>query len=246
MSAATEIKTSTSPFLFLALDLPPPPLFQDAVEKNIIPQVGIHAVLAKYNGRTTQEMLATAQLRRYACAALPPFVVLHFRRFTRNNFVEEKNPTVVTFPLRGLDLREYVDAPGAGSAVYDLLANVTHESVAGTTRDKAATVWKVHLRAGGGGGDGERWFQVQDLLVEETRKEMIFLGETVLQVGSLADPACRPNSRSDRSGSVDKSHGRERGRDGAVGARQRWPWLKAKWRAAQPQMVRNDTLALSP
>jgi U4/U6.U5 tri-snRNP-associated protein 2 len=76
--------------------------------------------------------------------------------------------------------------------VYDLLANVTHESVAGTARDRAHTVWKVHLRAGsptsGGGStdsDSERWFQIQDLIVEETRKEMIFLGETVLQVRAL-------------------------------------------------------------
>jgi U4/U6.U5 tri-snRNP-associated protein 2 len=43
-----------SPFLFLAVDLPPPPLFQDAVEKNIIPQVGIHSVLAKYDGVLAQ------------------------------------------------------------------------------------------------------------------------------------------------------------------------------------------------
>jgi hypothetical protein len=49
-----EIKATTSPFLFLAVDLPPPPLFQDAVEKNIIPQVGIHTVLAKYDGVNTQ------------------------------------------------------------------------------------------------------------------------------------------------------------------------------------------------
>jgi U4/U6.U5 tri-snRNP-associated protein 2 len=43
-----------SPFLFLAVDLPPPPLFQDAIEKNIIPQASIHSVLAKYDGKTTQ------------------------------------------------------------------------------------------------------------------------------------------------------------------------------------------------
>jgi U4/U6.U5 tri-snRNP-associated protein 2 len=81
-------------------------------------------------------------------------------------------------------------APGPEPVLYDLLANVTHESVAGTTRDKAATVWKVHLRAGGGGDDGERWFQIQDLIVEETRKEMIFLGETVLQVRVAARAIC--------------------------------------------------------
>ncbi len=56
------------------------------------------------------------------------------------------------------------------------------DSVAGTTRDIESTAWKVHLRAGSGGGDSEKWFQVQDLIVEEIRKEMIFLGESVLQV----------------------------------------------------------------
>lgn len=67
--------------------------------------------------------------------------------------------------------------------IYDLVANVTHESVAGTTRDKENTVWKVHLRAGE--GEYEKWYTIQDLIVEETRKEMIFLGESVLQVSSF-------------------------------------------------------------
>lgn len=76
-----------------------------------------------------------------------------------------------------------LDAPPTHPpTVYDLLANVTHESVAGTTRDKEHTVWKVHLRVGSGGGDNEKWFLIQDLIVEEIRKEMIFLGETVIQV----------------------------------------------------------------
>lgn len=76
-----------------------------------------------------------------------------------------------------------LDAPPSHpSTLYDLIANVTHESVAGTTVDKDHTVWKTHLRAAGGGGDGEKWFQIQDLIVEETRKEMIFLGETIVQI----------------------------------------------------------------
>ncbi|KAG6865326.1 hypothetical protein C0991_003426 [Blastosporella zonata] len=176
-----DIKASESPFLFLAVDLPPPPLFQDAVEKNIIPQVSIQSVLAKYDGRTTQESLG--QLRRFKCKKLPQYIILHFKRFTKNAFVEEKNPTIINFPLRGLDFRSYVDAPPDNlSTLYDLIANVTHESVAGTTRDKENTVWKAHLRAAGGGGEGEKWFMIQDLIVEETRKEMIFLGETVLQI----------------------------------------------------------------
>lgn len=54
----SDIKAAVSPFLFLAVDLPPPPLFQDTIEKNIIPQVSIHSVLAKYDGVTTQASLA--------------------------------------------------------------------------------------------------------------------------------------------------------------------------------------------
>jgi hypothetical protein len=48
------VKTTATPFLFLAVDLPPPPLFQDAVEKNIIPQVSIYSILSKFDGVTTQ------------------------------------------------------------------------------------------------------------------------------------------------------------------------------------------------
>jgi U4/U6.U5 tri-snRNP-associated protein 2 len=120
--------------------------------------------------------------------------------------VEEKNPTIVNFPLRGLDLKDCmhinslrnfltvfflmnlldIETPTEDlPTLYDLIANVTHESVAGTTRDKENTAWKAYLRAAGGGGDSERWFMIQDLIVEETRKEMIFLGETVIQVKLL-------------------------------------------------------------
>ncbi|KAF8841936.1 cysteine proteinase [Paxillus ammoniavirescens] len=192
-----DIKSTVSPFLFLAVDLPPPPLFQDAVEKNIIPQVSIHSVLAKYDGVTTQE--SAGQLRRYKCQRLPRYIILHCKRFTKNAFVEEKNPTIVTFPLRGVDFREYLDAPPSHPpTVYDLIANVTHESVAGTTRDKENTIWKVHLRVGGGGGEGEKWLQVQDLIVEETRKEMIFLGETVLQIWERRDAVSGSTNRATR------------------------------------------------
>ena len=41
-------------FLMLTLDLPPRPLFQDVIDKNIIPQVDIFSLLAKYDGRTSQ------------------------------------------------------------------------------------------------------------------------------------------------------------------------------------------------
>lgn len=99
-----EIKTTKSPFLFLAIDLPPRPVFQGVIEKDIIPQVPIAEVLAKYDGVTTQE--AKGIIRRYKITKLPPFLILHIKRFTKNNFVEEKNPTIVNYPLRGVDMQD--------------------------------------------------------------------------------------------------------------------------------------------
>ena len=95
---------------------------------------------------------------------------------------------------RTLDL----DAPpNHPPTVYDLIANVTHESTAGTTRDKENTVYKVHVRAGGTDDD---WYQIQDLIVEKTRREMIFLGEAVLQVRSTVFTWCSFHLNSYRSG----------------------------------------------
>lgn len=98
----SEIQTVSSPFLFLALDLPPTPLFQDLNEKKIIPQVALSTILAKFDGKTTQEFGPT--LKRHHLSALPPYVILHIKRFTKNNFVEEKNPTIVNFPMRGVEM----------------------------------------------------------------------------------------------------------------------------------------------
>lgn len=194
-----DVQVARSPFFLLALDLPPPPVFQDAQEKNIIPQVSIASLLAKYDGVSFQE--ARGMIRRYKVARLPPYVVLHFRRFTRNNFVEERNPTIVHFPSKGLDLADYADDAGAGEAslatLYDLVANVTHEAAPGTVREQSVWRAQVHTAAGtsdaqaSNGNDaaqeqgvegGERWFQMQDLFVEEVNRQMLFLQETYLQI----------------------------------------------------------------
>lgn len=104
--ACAEIKSTKTPFLFLALDLPPPPLFQDAVETNIIPQVPISTVLAKYDGSTTREDTQAGVLKRSKITRLPPFLIVYYKRFLSNRFLEEKNPTIVNFPLKGVDMSE--------------------------------------------------------------------------------------------------------------------------------------------
>lgn len=45
-------------------------------------------------------------LKRHHLTSLPPYLILHIKRFTKNNFVEERNPTIVNFPLRGVEMSD--------------------------------------------------------------------------------------------------------------------------------------------
>ncbi|KAM0748779.1 cysteine proteinase [Meredithblackwellia eburnea MCA 4105] len=182
-----EIKSTLTPFLFLTLDLPSTPVFQEALEsRNIIPQVPLQELLAKYDGLTTQE--TGGVLRRFKVTRLPPFLVLHIKRFTKNNFVEEKNPTIVNFPLKGVEMQDYLDPKPTLTTYYDLVSNITHSSAAGTVREE--TTWKTQMHLGSNTGDevdGEerKWFQIQDLIVEDIGRELIGLGESYVQIWEL-------------------------------------------------------------
>lgn len=65
---------------------------------------------------------------------------------------------------------------------YDLVANIVHEAVRGredsVEGEAEKRMWKVQMRDRG----REEWVQVQDLFVEKTQKELLYLGETYLQV----------------------------------------------------------------
>ncbi|KAF9180968.1 hypothetical protein BGZ51_005776 [Haplosporangium sp. Z 767] len=174
--ANNAITKTKSPFLFLALELPPPPLFHDELEKNIIPQVPLTTILSKYDGRTLQE--SVADLKRFQITRLPNYIILHIKRFSRNNFVDEKNPTIVTFPIKNLSMAEFVSDPEKEKTLglhYDLLANITHEGDPATPN---STSYKVHIQHRA----KEQWYQIQDLFVEEINAQMIFLSESYIQV----------------------------------------------------------------
>ncbi|KAH9812319.1 hypothetical protein DFH28DRAFT_1223445 [Melampsora americana] len=192
-----EVRTIQTPFLFLTIDLPPPPVFQDSIEKNIIPQIGLNEVLMKYDGNRTIEL--NGKLKRFKILDLPPFLILHFKRFTSNNFIEEKNPTIVNFHTKGIDLSPYYESKKLKEkdqpleTLYDLLANVTYSSTAGTAKEDSQWKVQVHtrsvnakqeeeLKANSLKPNEEKWFQIQDLIVEEINRQMVFLGESYIQV----------------------------------------------------------------
>jgi len=184
---AAEVKVDVSRFLLLTLDLPPPPLFQDEQERNIIPQVPLTTILSKYNGVTAQEL--NAQRKRYRLQhPLPPYLLLHVKRFSQNKFVSERNPTIVTFDARvGLDVNPYVEPdpsqhPPGEPIWYDLVANVVHEAVRAkedvADSGEERKTWKVQLRDKA----TDEWYLAQDLFVDKVRAELLYLSETYLQV----------------------------------------------------------------
>lgn len=107
-------KINEVPFTFLSLDIPPCPLFRDAHGGLVIPQVPLFQLLQKFDGETwTDQITNEAHIRKqYRIKKLPRYLILHLVRFTKNNFYLEKNPTIVTFPVRNLEMKDYLYAAG--------------------------------------------------------------------------------------------------------------------------------------
>lgn len=171
-------ETSRVPFLMLGLDLPPPPLFKDAMEKNIIPQVPLFNILKKFDGETVTEVVRPSIARmRYRVIRLPKYLILHMRRFTKNNFFIEKNPTLVNFPVKNLELKDYIPLPKPKEreklrSKYDLIANIVHDGKPGEG------CYRVFVQR----KSEEAWYEMQDLHVTETLPQMVALSEAYMQI----------------------------------------------------------------
>lgn len=182
------IKSQVSPFMILTLDLPPAPLFQDDTEKNIIPQIPLTTVLQKYNGITAQERMNT-RMRYRLLHPLPPYLIMHIKRFQPNKFLQsQRNPTIVTFNPRALDVSPYVEPnpqihPPGEPIIYDLVANITYEGV--KVRDDSVEgeaerkVWKAQVKEAGESG---QWWEMQDLFVEKGNAELLSTKESYIMV----------------------------------------------------------------
>lgn len=81
-----------TPYLFLSVDLPPPPLFRDEFKESIIPQVPLFQILTKFDGQTAQEHKTYKDnfLKRYEIRKLPPYLILCFRVCTQKSLVVKK------------------------------------------------------------------------------------------------------------------------------------------------------------
>jgi len=177
-----------TPFLYLALEIPPPPLYKEAVESNVIPQVPLLNCLKKFDGKTVQD-LPTGERKRFIIRKLPNNLVFHLKRFQKNNWFVEKNPTIVNFPLQELDMRDYVDpevlentAPEELNTKYDLVACIRHVSLHDPLEDvksvegKTKGDWSIFIENRG----NSKWFDLQDLNMQDVLPQLVMLCEAYI------------------------------------------------------------------
>ena len=127
-----EETTIDTQFLQLTLDISEKPLFRDEDGGLVIPQEPLVTVLKKFDGVTFADVLTrngVVQRRRYALQRLPDYLILHLARFKNNQYSREKNPTIVAFPVKNLDLTDYVQPPKGGRPVPPTAEEVQKMSV---------------------------------------------------------------------------------------------------------------------
>ncbi|KAM9175098.1 ubiquitin carboxyl-terminal hydrolase 39 [Mergus octosetaceus] len=166
-----------STFMYLTLDLPTAPLYKDEKEQLIIPQVPLFSILAKFNGATEKEYKTYKEnfLKRFQLTRLPPYLIFCIKRFTKNNFFVEKNPTIVNFPITNVDLREYLSEEVQAvhtNTTYDLIANIVHDG------KPSEGSYRIHVLHHGTG----KWYELQDLQVTDILPQMITLSEAYIQI----------------------------------------------------------------
>jgi len=177
-------QTSVAPFLYLTLDIPQAPLFTDELEANIIPQVPLINLLQKFDGVQEKEYKTykESHVKRFKLTKLPPYLIIFLKRFNNNTFFIEKNPTIVNFPIKNLDMKEYlVDDPKVREkypfTCYDLVANISHDGEPGADKGN----FKVHVYHKG----AKQWFELQDLHVKDILPPMITLSESYIQIWEM-------------------------------------------------------------
>eukprot|EP00656_Telonema_subtile_P005449 TRINITY_DN1247_c0_g2_i3.p2 TRINITY_DN1247_c0_g2~~TRINITY_DN1247_c0_g2_i3.p2 ORF type:complete len:352 (+),score=142.86 TRINITY_DN1247_c0_g2_i3:895-1950(+) len=170
VKATGEIRVQHVNFLFISMEVPPAPLFKDEMEKNLIPQVPLFNMLQKFDGHT-ETVMFNGDIKNYQITKLPPYLVFHYKRFSSNKYFTEKNPTIVNFPVRNLDIQDYTLGVGVGFR-FNLLANVFHEG------DAELGVFKCHLL----NKAAKVWYEVEDLHIKETLPQLVSLCASYLQV----------------------------------------------------------------
>uniref|UniRef100_A0A3B3ZK35 Ubiquitin carboxyl-terminal hydrolase n=1 Tax=Periophthalmus magnuspinnatus TaxID=409849 RepID=A0A3B3ZK35_9GOBI len=107
-----------------------------------------------------QHQQATKKLDLWS---LPPVLVVHLKRFSYSRYMRDKLDSLVDFPLRDLDMSEFLINPNAGPCVYDLIAVSNHYGGMGGGHYTAYAMNK----------DDGKWYNFDDSSVSPASEDQI-------------------------------------------------------------------------
>lgn len=110
---------------------------------------------AKFDGETVT-MNADGTRSRFSVARWPPYLYVHYRRFLQNDFAAEKNPTLVTFPLTGLDLAPYCLGGGGGDRSSSSSGSSSSSSSSSRNSSSSSSGSSSSSSKNGGGDGGKK------------------------------------------------------------------------------------------
>ncbi|XP_020781991.1 ubiquitin carboxyl-terminal hydrolase 15 isoform X2 [Boleophthalmus pectinirostris] len=107
-----------------------------------------------------QHQQATKKLDLWS---LPPVLVVHLKRFSYSRYMRDKLDSLVDFPLKDLDMSEFLINPNAGPCVYDLIAVSNHYGGMGGGHYTAYAMNK----------DDSKWYNFDDSSVSPASEDQI-------------------------------------------------------------------------
>ncbi|XP_037616561.1 ubiquitin carboxyl-terminal hydrolase 15-like isoform X3 [Sebastes umbrosus] len=107
-----------------------------------------------------QHQQATKKLDLWS---LPPVLVVHLKRFSYSRYMRDKLDSLVDFPLRDLDMSEFLINPNAGPCHYDLIAVSNHYGGMGGG----------HYTAYAKNKDDGKWYNFDDSSVSPANEDQI-------------------------------------------------------------------------
>uniref|UniRef100_A0A8C6XG08 Ubiquitin carboxyl-terminal hydrolase n=1 Tax=Naja naja TaxID=35670 RepID=A0A8C6XG08_NAJNA len=101
--------------------------------------------------------------KKFDLWSLPRILVVHLKRFSYNRYWRDKLDTVVDFPIRDLNMSEFVCDPAASPYVYDLIAVSNHYGGLGVGHYTAYAKNKIN----------GKWYYFDDSNVSPASEEQI-------------------------------------------------------------------------
>uniref|UniRef100_A0A8D0AWA8 Ubiquitin carboxyl-terminal hydrolase n=1 Tax=Sander lucioperca TaxID=283035 RepID=A0A8D0AWA8_SANLU len=101
---------------------------------------------------------------------LPPVLVVHLKRFSYSRYMRDKLDSLVDFPLRDLDMSEFLINPNAGPCRYDLIAVSNHYGGMGGG----------HYTAYAKNKDDGKWYNYDDSSVSPANEDQIVVSVLIV------------------------------------------------------------------